>query len=187
MDDALSLIVKEGNRAGEVVGRIRALIKKAPARKDAVAINDAILEVIALTRAEAANNSVSVRAQLAEGLPRVQGDRVQLQQVLLNLIINAIEAMRDVGEEERELLISTRNEPDGVSVEVRDSGPGFAPETLAHVFEAFYTTKPGGLGMGLSICRSIIEAHGGRLWASANLPRGASFQFALPAIANTAS
>ena len=187
VDDALSLIVKEGNRAGEVVARIRALIKKVPARKDAVAINDAILEVIALTRTEAANNSVSVRTQLAEGLPRVQGDRVQLQQVLLNLIINAIEAMRDVGEEERELLISTRNEPDGVSVEVRDSGPGFAPETLERVFEAFYTTKPGGLGMGLSICRSIIEAHGGRLWASANLPRGASFQFALPAIANTAS
>ncbi|MGB6396136.1 MAG: ATP-binding protein, partial [Bradyrhizobium sp.] len=186
-DNALSIIVKEGNRAGEVVGRIRALIKKAPARKDAVAINDAILEVIALTRTEAANNSVSVRTQLAEDLPRVQGDRVQLQQVLLNLIINAIEAMRDVGEEERELLISTRNEPDGVSVEVRDSGPGFAPATLEHVFEAFYTTKAGGLGMGLSICHSIIEAHGGRLWASANLPRGASFQFALPAIANTAS
>ena len=187
VDDALSLIVKEGKRAGEVVARIPALIRKAPARKDAVAINDAILEVIALTRTEAANNSVSVRTQLAEGLPRVQGDRVQLQQVLLNLIINAIEAMRDVGEEERELFISTRNEPDGVSVEVRDSGPGFAPETLERVFEAFYTTKPGGLGMGLSICRSIIEAHGGRLWASANLPRGASFQFALPAIANTAS
>ena len=187
VDDALSLIVKEGNRAGEVVGRIRALIKKAPARKDAVAINDAILEVIALTRTEAANNSVSVRTQLAEGLPRVQGDRVQLQQVLLNLIINAIEAMRDVGEEERELLISTRNEPDGVSVEVRDSGPGFAPAALERVFEAFYTTKPGGLGLGLSICRSIIEAHNGRLWASPNVPRGASFQFALPAIANTAS
>jgi signal transduction histidine kinase len=95
--------------------------------------------------------------------------------------------MRDVGEEERELLISTRNEPDGVSVEVRDSGPGFAPAALERVFEAFYTTKPGGLGMGLSICRSIIEAHDGRLWASANLARGASFQFALPAIANTAS
>ena len=187
VDDALSTIVREGKRAGEVVARIRALIKKVPARKDDVAINDAILEVIALTRTEAAKNSVSVRTQLAEGLPRVPGDRVQLQQVLLNLIINAIEAMRDVGDEERELLISTRNEPDGISVEVRDSGPGFAPETLDRVFEAFYTTKPGGLGMGLSICRSIIEAHGGRLWASANLPRGASFQFALPAIANTAS
>src|SRR6476620_2218172 len=181
VDDALSLIVKEGNRAGEVVGRIRALIKKAPARKDAVAINDAILEVIALTRSEAASNSVSVRTQLAEGLPRVQGDRVQLQQVLLNLIINAIDAMRDVGEEERELLISSRDEPDGVSVEVRDSGPDFAPKTLEHVLAAFYTTKPGGLGMGLSICRSIIEAHHGRLWASGSTSRGAVFQFTLPA------
>ena len=181
VDDALSLIVKEGNRAGEVVGRIRALIKKAPARKDAVEINDAILEVIALTRTEAANNSVSVRTQLAEGLPRVQGDRVQLQQVLVNLIINAIEAMRDVGEDERELLISTRNEPDGVSVEVRDSGPGFAPAVLDRVFEAFYTTKPSGLGLGLSICRSIIEAHNGRLWASPNVPRGAIFGFIAPA------
>jgi PAS domain S-box-containing protein len=187
VDDALSHIVKEGKRAGEVVARIPALIKKVPARKDNVAINDAILEVIALTRAEAANNGVSVRTQLAEGLPRVQGDRVQLQQVLLNLIVNAIEAMRDVGEDERELFISTRNEPDGVSVEVRDSGPGFAPETLDHVFAGFYTPKPDGLGIGLSICRSIIEAHGGRLRASPNLPRGASFQFALSAIANTAS
>src|SRR5258707_8323607 len=187
VDDALSLIVKEGNRAGEAVGRIRALIKKAPARKDAVEINDAILNIIALTRTEAANNSVSVRTQLAEGLPRVQGDQVQLQQVLLNLIINAIEAMHDVGEEERELLISTCNEPDGVSVEVRDSGPGFAPAALDRVFEAFYTTKPGGLGLGLSICRSIIEAHNGRLWASANVPRGATFEFTVPAIANTAS
>jgi PAS domain S-box-containing protein len=187
VDNALSLIVKEGNRAGAVVGRIRALIKKAPARKDAVQINDAILEVIALTHTEAANNSVSVRTQLAEGLPRVQGDRVQLQQVLLNLIINAIEAMRDIGEEERELLISSRNEPDGVSVELRDSGPGLAPADLDRVFEAFYSTKSSGLGLGLSICRSIIEAHNGQLWASANLPRGASFQFALPAIANTAS
>jgi len=100
---------------------------------------------------------------LAEGL-RVSGDRVQLQQVLLNLIINAIEAMREVGAEERELLIGTRNEPDGVSVEVRDSGPGFASAALERVFEAFYTTKPGGLGLGLSICRSIIEAHNGQLW-----------------------
>jgi PAS domain S-box-containing protein len=180
VDDALSLIVKEGNRAGDVVGRIRALVKKVPARKDAVAINDAILEVIALTRTEAADNSVSVRTQLAEGLPRVQGDRVQLQQVLLNLIVNAIEAMRDVGEKERELLISTRNEPDGVSVEVRDSGPGFTPAVLDRVFEAFYTTKPGGLGLGLSICRSIIEAHNGRLSASPNVPRGAIFRFIAP-------
>jgi PAS domain S-box-containing protein len=181
VDEALSLIIKEGNRAGEVVGRIRALIKKAPPRKDAVEINDAILEVIALTRGEAADNSVSVRTQLAEDLPRVKGDRVQLQQVLINLIINGIEAMRNVAEEERELLISSRNEPDGVSVEVRDSGPGFAPAAPERVFEAFYTTKPGGLGLGLSICRSIIEAHGGQLWASPNVPRGAIFGFIAPA------
>jgi PAS domain S-box-containing protein len=181
VDDALSLIIREGNRAGEVVGRIRALIKKAPARKDAVAINDAILEVIALTRAEAANNRVSVRTQLVEGLPRIQGDRIQLQQVLLNLIINAIEAMRDIGEKERELLVSTSYEPDGVLVEVRDSGPGFAPAALERAFEAFFTTKPGGLGLGLSICRSIIEAHNGRLWASPNASRGATFCFIAPA------
>jgi C4-dicarboxylate-specific signal transduction histidine kinase len=180
-DEALSLIVKEGNRAGEVVGRIRALIKKAPPRKDAVAINDAILEVIALTRTEAADNNVSVRMQLAEDLPHIRGDRIQLQQVLLNLFINAIEAMRDVGEEERELLISTRHESDGVSVEVRDSGPGFATADLDRVFEAFYTTKPGGLGLGLSICRSIIEAHNGRLSARPNEPRGAIFGFIAPA------
>jgi PAS domain S-box-containing protein len=180
VDDVLSLIVKEGNRAGEVVGRIRALIKKAPARKDAVEINDAIVEVVALTRTEAANNNVSVRTQLAEGLLRVQGDRVQLQQVLLNLILNAIEAMRDGGEEVRELLISSRNEPDGVSVEVRDSGPGFALADIQRVFEAFYTTKPSGLGLGLSICRSIIEAHNGRLWACPNVPRGAIFCFIAP-------
>jgi PAS domain S-box-containing protein len=181
VDDALSLIVKEGNRAGEVVGRIRALIKKAPVRKDAVEINDAILEIVALTRREAANHSVSVRTQLAEDLPHVQGDRVQLQQVLLNLIINAIEAMRDAGEEERELLVSSHNEPDGVSVKVRDSGPGFAPAALERVFEPFYTTKPEGMGLGLSICRSIIEAHGGRLWAIPCEPQGALFQFTIPA------
>ena len=122
-----------------------------------------------------------MRTQLAEGLPRVQGDRVQLQQVLVNLIINAIEAMRDIGEKEREMLISTCHEPDGVSVEVRDSGPGFALVDHNRVFEAFYTTKPGGLGLGLSICRSIIEAHNGRLWASPNVPRGAVFGFTAPA------
>jgi PAS domain S-box-containing protein len=167
VDDALSLIVKEGNRAGEVVGRIRALIKKAPARKDAVEINDAILEVIAITRTEAANNSVSVRTQLAEGLPRVQGDRVQLQQVTLNLIVNAIQSMSGVEDGNRELHISTVSiEPEGVCVAVRDTGHGLRPECLPRLFEPFYTTKPDGMGMGLSVCRSIIEAHGGRPGAS---------------------
>ena len=126
VEDALSLIVKEGNRAGEVVERVRALIKKVPVRKDAVAIDDAILEVIALTRAEAANNSVSVRTQFSEGLPRVQGDRVQLQQVMLNLIVNAIQAMSGIGERARELQISIDAVPSegGVRVGVRDTGPG---------------------------------------------------------------
>ena len=178
---ALGDILSAGKRAGDVIDRIRALIKKAPPRKEDLEINEAVLEVIALTRAEVLKNGVSVRTQLAEDLPHVHGDRVQLQQVLLNLIINAIEAMRDGGEEDRELLISTRNEPDGVCVEVRDSGPGFAPASLERVFEAFYSTKSGGLGLGLSVCRSIIEAHNGRLWASPNLPRGAIFRFIAPA------
>jgi signal transduction histidine kinase len=181
-DDALSLIVKEGNRAGEVVGRIRALIKRVPTRIDAVAIDDAILEVIALTRAEAANNSVSVRTQFAEGLPRVQGDRVQLQQVILNLIVNAIQSMRDVEDGNRELHISTVSiEPEGVCVSMRDTGHGLRPESLPRLFEPFYTTKPDGMGMGLSICRSIVEAHRGRLWATGCEPRGALFQFTIPA------
>jgi PAS domain S-box-containing protein len=183
VDDALALIVKEGNRAGEVVERVRALIKKVPARKDEVAIDDAIFEVIALTRTEAANNSVSMRTQFAEGLPRVKGDRVQLQQVMLNLIVNAIQAMRGMGEGARELQISTEAVPSegGVRVGVRDTGPGLNPESLSRLFEPFYTTKPEGMGMGLSICRSIIEAHGGRLWATGCEPRGALFQFTIPA------
>ena len=178
---ALGRIVKNGNRAGDVIGRIRDLIRKAPPRKDGLKINEAILEVIALTRGEVVKNGVSVQTQLAEGLPLIQGDRVQLQQVILNLIINAVEAMSGVGEGSRELLISTgKAEPEGVLVAVQDSGPGLAPASLERLFEAFYTTKPGGLGMGLSVCRSIIEAHGGRLWATANVPRGAVFQFTVP-------
>jgi PAS domain S-box-containing protein len=182
VDNALALVIREGKRAGDVVGRIRALIKKVPARKDAVAIDDAILEVIALTRTEVANNCVSVRTQFAEGLPRVQGDRVQLQQVMLNLIVNAIHSMSGVEDGNRELHISTvRIEPEGVCVAVRDTGHGLRPESLPRLFEAFYTTKPDGMGMGLSICRSIIEAHGGRLWATGCEPRGAVFQFTVPA------
>jgi C4-dicarboxylate-specific signal transduction histidine kinase len=182
VDDALSLIVKEANRAGEVVERVRALIKRAPARKDAVAIDDAILEVIALTRAEAANNSVSVRTQFAEGLPRIQGDRVQLRQVMLNLILNAIQSMSGVADGNRELQISIDAVPSegSVRVGVRDTGPGLSPESLPRLFEPFYTTKPEGIGMGLSICRSIIEAHGGRLCAIPCEPQGALFQFTIP-------
>jgi PAS domain S-box-containing protein len=179
---ALARIVKDGNLAGQIVGRVRGLIKKAPPRKEHLGINEAIREVIELTRGETAKNGILVRTKLADGLPFVEGDRVQLQQVMLNLIINAVEAMSGTSEGSRELLISTgKSDADDVDVAVRDSGPGLAPATLDRLFDAFYTTKPSGLGLGLSICGSIIEAHGGRLWASANLPRGAVFQFTLPA------
>ena len=179
--EALACIVKDGQRAGDIIGSIRDLIKKAPPRKDRFDINEAIREVIEITRGEAAKDGVSVQTELVDGLLLTQGDRVQLQQVMLNLIINAVEAMRGTSEGPRELLISTeRTDSDGVVVAVRDSGPGLAPATLERLFESFYTTKPSGLGLGLSICRSIIEAHGGRLWASANVPRGAMFQFTVP-------
>ena len=178
----LCCIITDGDRAASVIGRIRELIKKAPPRKEPVDINEAIREVLALTRGEAIKNSTSVQTQLAECLPFVEGDRVELQQVLLNLIVNAIEAMSGVSDGVRDLLVSTGNADFGyVLVAVRDSGPGFAPHAIERVFAPFYTTKSTGLGMGLSICRSIIEAHGGRLWASANLPRGAVFQFTVPA------
>ncbi len=178
---ALGCIVEDGNRAGDVIGRIRALIKKAPPRKDDLAINEAILEVIALTRGEVAKNGVSLQTQLAAGLPLIQGDRVQLQQVILNLIINAVEAMSGVSERSRELLIGTKNDASGgVLVAVQDTGPGLNPEGFDRLFDAFYTTKAGGMGMGLSICRSIVEAHGGRVWASHAAGPGATIQFTLP-------
>jgi PAS domain S-box-containing protein len=178
---ALACIAKDGKRAGDVVGRIRDLIQKAPPRKDHFDLNGAIREVIELTRGEAVKNGVSVQTELTDNLPLIDGDRVQLQQVMLNLIINAVEAMSGLTEGPRELLISTaKAEMGGVLVTVRDSGPGLAPAALERLFEAFYTTKPNGLGMGLSICRSIIEAHHGRLWATANSPDGAVFQFTLP-------
>jgi PAS domain S-box-containing protein len=178
---AIERVTRDATRAGSIIGRIRDLIKKAPPRKDNLEINGVIREVIELTRGEVVKNGISVQTELADGLPLIEADRVELQQVILNLIINAVEAMRAVSEAERELLISTgKAESGGVFVAVQDSGPGLAPATLERVFDPFYTTKPGGLGMGLSICRSIIEAHQGRLWASANTPRGAVFQFTLP-------
>jgi PAS domain S-box-containing protein len=184
---ALGLIVEADIRAGDVIDRIRALVKKAPARKDRVEINEAILEIVELTRREMVKNAISMHMQLAESLPAVQGDRVQLQQVILNLLINAIDAMSEMSEGPRELLISTQStELEGVLLAVCDTGPGLAPESADRLFESFYTTKPGGLGMGLSICRSIIEAHQGRLWATANIPRGAVFQFTLPTVSYAA-
>jgi PAS domain S-box-containing protein len=178
----LGRIIKDANRAGDVLGRIRQLVRKAPPRKEPVDINEAIREVIELTRGEAWKHGASVQTHLADGLPFIDGDRVELQQVLLNLIINALEAMSGVSDGVRELLISTGKADAGcVLVAVSDSGPGFAPHNAERIFAPFYTTKPTGLGMGLSICRSIIEAHGGRFWASANVPRGAIFQFTVPA------
>jgi len=177
----LDQITDDSKRAGDIIDRIRALIKKAPPRKEDLEINEAILEVIALTRGEVLQNGVSVRTQLAEGLPLIQADRVQLQQVILNLIVNAIEAMSGASEGARELLISTGGDAsNGVLVSLRDSGPGLDPGNPNRLFDAFYTTKSSGLGMGLSICHSIIEAHGGRIWAGANEPRGAAFHFTLP-------
>jgi C4-dicarboxylate-specific signal transduction histidine kinase len=179
--EALGGVVGDADRAGDIIGRIRDHIRKAPPRKDRFDLNEAINEVIVLARSAIAKNGVSVQTRLTEGLFPVQGDRVQVQQVVLNLILNAVEAMGSVDEGARELLISTeQNRTNGVLVAVRDSGPGVDPERIERVFEAFYTTKSSGVGMGLSICRSIIDAHGGRLWADANGPRGAVFQFTLP-------
>jgi len=178
--EGLHSIIKDANRAGDVIGRIRELMKKAPPRKDRMDINEAIHEVIELTRGQAVKSGASVQTALGEGLPLIEGDRVQLQQVALNVIINAVQAMSDA-EGPRELTITTAQaEPNGVLVAVKDTGPGLAPASLEQLFAPFYTTKPGGLGMGLSISRSIVEAHGGRLWVTANPPRGVVFQFTLP-------
>lgn len=178
--EALSCLVGDADRAGEIIDRVREQIKKAPPRKECFDLNLAINEVVVLARSVTLRNGVSVRTELAEGPVSVLGDRVQLQQVLLNLILNAAEAMGSMEEGARDVLISTEEGQAGAVVAVRDSGPGIDPEHLDRVFEAFYTTKPSGTGMGLSICRSIIHAHGGKLWAEANEPRGAVFQFTLP-------
>jgi PAS domain S-box-containing protein len=178
---SLSRIVEDGKRAGNVISGIRALIHKVPPRKDRFDLNEAVLEMVALTRSELLNHGILLQTELAPGLPGVDGDRTQLQQVILNLILNAVEAMGGLDEGTRELRINTEREAGGgVLVTVRDSGPGLDPADTERVFTAFYTTKPKGMGMGLAICRSMVEAHGGRMWASANEPRGAVFQFTLP-------
>ncbi|WP_292364366.1 AAA family ATPase [Mesorhizobium sp.] len=181
VQQALERIVKDGTRAGEIIDRMRALFGKAPPSKADLDINEVVGEIVALTQGEALKNGVTVRAELEGGLPVVRADRVQLQQVVLNLIANAIEAMSEIEDEARDLhIITAQHTPDGVIVTVRDTGPGLTFKGVEDVFEALYTTKPTGLGMGLPICRTIIEAHGGKMWASANKPRGAIFQFTLP-------
>ena len=179
--EALACVVDDADRAGEILDRIRDHIKKAPPRKERVDLNHAITDVIALAQGVIIENGVSVQTRLTHGLPHVQADCVQVLQVVLNLILNAVEAMSSVKKGVRELAISTeQHQADGVLVAVRDSGPGIDPGHLDRVFDAFYTTKSSGVGMGLSICRSIINTHGGRLWADVNASGGALFQFTLP-------
>lgn len=182
VEHALGRIIKDGNRGSDVLGRVRALIKKVPVQKGLLAINGVLLDVIALTQSEVQGRQISLNTQLANDLPRIEGDRVQLQQVVLNLIMNAVEAMGGVTHSRRELLIgSEKDSSNRVLVTVRDSGPGLTAESFDHLFDPFYTTKRGGMGMGLSICQSIIEAHGGEMWAEPPHPSsGAVFRFAVP-------
>jgi PAS domain S-box-containing protein len=173
-------IIKDGRRAADVINRIRALVKKAPPHMARFDLNEAVLDVIALTRSELLSHGVSLHDQLATALPLIEGDRIQVQQVILNLILNAVEAMSCI-DGAREIRISTAREiSNGVLITVKDSGPGLDSQSVDRLFDAFYTTKPDGMGMGLAICRSVIEAHRGRLRATANEPRGAVFQFTLP-------
>ena len=178
---AVRSIISDGNRSGEVIKRVRALVKKAATQKVPLSINDVVSEVVALVQHELVSRRISLRLELASAMPLVLADRIQLQQVILNLVINGIEAMQSLTDRSRELVIRTRhNDPDQIQLAVRDSGVGLAADDASRLFEAFFTTKAGGMGMGLSICRSIIDAHGGRLSASNNAGPGATFQFTLP-------
>jgi len=179
--EALSIIVMDATRAAEIVKRIRSMFKKGTAQREPVDVNEAIRDVTMLMRNEAYRYSVAIRTAFTEDLPQVMADRVQLQQVLTNLTLNGIEAMKDV-DAARELTVKSEQADNShLLISVSDAGVGLAPEQAEQIFKAFFTTKPDGTGMGLSISRSIIEAHGGRLWATANQPRGAVFQFTLPA------
>jgi len=186
--EAVERIIKDSYRASEVIARIRNLVKKTPPRNDWLDINEVILEVLALAQSEAGRNRVLLKQQLAADLPPVRGDKVQLQQVILNLIINGLEAIAKSKDGPRELSVSSGIDgANEVIVAVRDSGEGLDSANLERVFDAFFTTKPDGMGMGLAISHTIVESHGGRLWATANTPRGAVFQFTLPTGAEKAS
>jgi len=177
---AIERITRDAKRASDVVARVRNLAKKAPLQRTWVDINETVEETISLATRELSQNNVSLETQLAENLPQILADRIQLQQVILNLIINACEALTAADDEFRKLSISTAREMDGVALTVRDTGVGIDPQQIETVFEAFHTTKPGGMGMGLAVSRSIIEGHGGRLWAEPNEPHGAIFKFTIP-------
>ncbi|HTQ10183.1 MAG TPA: ATP-binding protein, partial [Fimbriimonadaceae bacterium] len=179
--EALDCIVNDTDRASNIISRVRDHIRKAPPVRESFDVNGVVDEILALTRNELIRNGVSVRSSLTAGLPSVRGDRVQVQQVVLNLVVNAVEAMISDGKGARELLICTEPSPEGgVLVAVTDFGPGVDADSAERIFDSFYTTKSRGMGMGLSICRSIVAAHGGRLWVDANAPRGAVFRFTLP-------
>jgi PAS domain S-box-containing protein len=178
--EAISDIVRDGKRAGDVIARVRAMTTRTTASTEKLDLNETIQGVLALVGAEAKKNSVTIRTRFADDLSSVSGDRVQLQQVVLNLLMNSIEAMGIVDERQKQLLIITRNiDPEQVQATVTDTGIGLEPNRMSRIFEPFYTTKSGGMGMGLSICRSIVENHGGRLWAAANQGPGTSFHFTL--------
>ena len=180
---ALDRIVKAGIRASEVIDRVRMLVKRQPLRAEPVDLNEVIREVVAMVRYDLQRSGVALKTRLVEDLPAVPADRIQLQQVILNLILNGIEATREVEGRARQISIASRVDGrQAVHIEVRDSGVGLDPGSRKRLFEAFHTTKPQGLGMGLAISRSIVEAHGGRLWATDNEPRGAVFQFTLPLV-----
>jgi PAS domain S-box-containing protein len=176
-----ALVIADGQRTADIIVQIRTLAQKAPPHKDWLDLNTMIQDVLALARSAVQRHRVVVETQLAAAVPRILGDRIQLQQVLLNLIMNAIEALSGVSAGPRALRVSSeRGAATEVVIAVRDSGPGFEPQHLDRLFDAFYTTKPQGLGLGLAISRRIIEAHGGRLWATAHTPHGAVVQFTLP-------
>jgi C4-dicarboxylate-specific signal transduction histidine kinase len=177
---AMTSAMQEANRASNVVRRIRHLLKKASPELRPLDLNELIREVLALTHNQVLAGGVALRTELASDLPTVLGDRIQLQQVMLNLIMNAIEAMSVNSDRPRSLGITSARHAEGVLIQVSDSGQGLDPEQLPLIFDSFYTTKPDGIGMGLSISRSIVEAHGGRLWAAPGSPHGAIFQLTLP-------
>jgi len=179
--EAASRIVKDATRAAEIIGRVRLLFKKVAPPRELVDVNEIIREMVALMRSELTRHSISVRTEFAEDIPRIMGDRVQLQQVLMNLMVNAIDAMKDVDGARQLAIKSQRAENDQLTVTVSDTGVGLPPQQTEQIFNAFFTTKADGTGMGLRISRSIVESHGGRLWAADNSPRGASFYFILPA------
>ncbi len=178
--EAASRVVKDAVRASEIINRIRSLFKKGAPHRELVDVNEVIRGMIGLLRSEATRYSISMRAELSEDLPQIMGDRVQLQQVLMNLMINGIEAMKNVDGPRKLAVRSQRAEDEQLMVTVSDTGAGLPPQQADQIFNAFFTTKPDGTGMGLRISRSIVESHGGRLWAADNSPRGASFHLTLP-------